>query len=170
MTANQSTAADSEATVLTLRQVAKAALTVLSQQTQTLQQYGKAASTQAAFILTEIEPEALGYREQGSDYACPVLYVANLRDILGSLIQISLLPAGSLSRLNSVDDILSLLPQVIAVTGTNGKTTISQLLAQLCQFSSVKQLQNSAVRGTPVKAQIHSACKECQSRLPSIPT
>ena len=38
MTANQSTAADSEATVLTLRQVAKAALTVLSQQTQTLQQ------------------------------------------------------------------------------------------------------------------------------------
>ncbi|HAO60307.1 MAG TPA: UDP-N-acetylmuramoyl-L-alanyl-D-glutamate--2,6-diaminopimelate ligase, partial [Psychrobacter sp.] len=108
MTANQSTAADSEATVLTLRQVAKAALTVLSQQTQTLQQllsqpqgldlefskfvldsrqlagkqesaapaafvllkshtqpieksqqYAKAASTQAAFILTETEPEAL---------------------------------------------------------------------------------------------------------------
>lgn len=205
MTANQSTAADSEATVLTLRQVAEAALTVLPQQTQTLQkllsqpqgldlefskfvldsrqlageqesatpaafvllkshtqpieksqQYAKAASTQAAFILTEIEPEALEYSEQGSDYACPVLYVANLRDILGSLIQISLLPAGSLPRLNSVDDILSLLPQVIAVTGTNGKTTISQLLAQLCQFSSVKQLQNSAVMGTAGNGRLDS--------------
>ena len=165
MTANQSTATDSEAKVLTLRQVAEVAVKILPQQTQTLQQllsqpqgldlefsrfvldsrqlsgasdkestapaafvllkshtqpieksqqYAKAASTQAAFILTEIETEALGYDAQNVDYACPVLYVANLRDILGSLIQLSLLPAGTLSTLSSVDDILSVLPQVIA--------------------------------------------------------
>lgn len=207
MTANQSTATDSEAKVLTLRQVAEAAVKILPQQTQTLkqllsepqgldlefsrfvldsrqlsgasekgstapaafvllkshtqpieksQQYAKAASEQAAFILTEIEPEALGYDAQNADYACPVLYVANLRDILGSLIQLSLLPAGTLSTLSSVDDILSVLPQVIAVTGTNGKTTISQLIAQLCQFSNVAQLQNSAVMGTAGNGRLDS--------------
>ncbi len=207
MTANQSTATDSEATVLTLRQVAAVALKVLPQQAQTLQQllsqpqgldlefsrfeldsrqlasatdeessapaafvllkshtqpieksqqYAKAASKQAAFILTEIAPDALGYDAQNADYACPVLYVANLRDILGSLIQLSLLPAGSLATINSVDDTLSLLPQVIAVTGTNGKTTISQLIAQLCQFSNVTQLQNSAVMGTAGNGRLDS--------------
>lgn len=207
MTANQSTATDSEAKVLTLRQVAEAAVKTLPQQTQTLkkllsepqgldlefsrfvldsrqlsgasekgstapaafvllkshtqpieksQQYAKAASKQAAFILTEIEPEALGYDAQNADYACPVLYIANLREILGSLIQLSLLPAGTLSTLSSVDDILSVLPQVIAVTGTNGKTTISQLIAQLCQFSNVAQLQNSAVMGTAGNGRLDS--------------
>lgn len=207
MTANQPTAIDSETTVLTLRQVATAALKALPQQAQALQQllsqpqgldlefsrfvldsrqltsandaelavldafvllkshtqpieksqqYAKAASKQAAFILTEIAPEALGYDAQNTDYACPILYVANLRDILGSLIQISLLPASSLSTINSADDILSLLPQVIAVTGTNGKTTISQLIAQLCQFSNVTQLQNSAVMGTAGNGRLDS--------------
>lgn len=207
MTANQSTAVDSEAPVLTLRQVAEVTLKILPQQTQALQQllsqpqgldskfsrfvldsrqltnaneaestapaafvllkshtqpieksqqYAKAASKQAAFILTEIEPEALGYDAQNADYACPVLYVANLRDILGSLIQISLLPANSLSTINSAADTLSLLPQVIAVTGTNGKTTISQLIAQLCQFSNLSQLQNSAVMGTAGNGRLDS--------------
>ncbi|WP_296202700.1 UDP-N-acetylmuramoyl-L-alanyl-D-glutamate--2,6-diaminopimelate ligase [Psychrobacter sp. UBA3962] len=207
MTANQTTAIDSEASVLTLRQVAEVAVKILPQQTQTLQQllsqpqgldskfsrfvldsrqlananeaestapaafvllkshtqpieksqqYAKAASKQAAFILTEIEPEALGYNAQNVDYACPVLYIANLRDILGSLIQISLLPTNSLSTINSADDMLSLLPQVIAVTGTNGKTTISQLIAQLCQFSNLSQLQNSAVMGTAGNGRLDS--------------
>lgn len=207
MTANQTTAIDSEASVLTLRQVAEVAVKILPQQTQTLQQllsqpqgldsqfsrfvldsrqlvsaneaestapaafvllkshtqpieksqqYAKAASKRAAFILTEIEPEALGYNAQNADYACPLLYVANLRDILGSLIQISLLPANSLSTINSATDTLSLLPQVIAVTGTNGKTTISQLIAQLCQFSNLSQLQNSAVMGTAGNGRLDS--------------
>lgn len=207
MTANQTTAIDSEASVLTLRQVAEVAVKILPQQTQTLQQllsqpqgldskfsrfvldsrqlvsaneaestapaafvllkshtqpieksqqYAKEASKQAAFILTEIEPEALGYNAQNADYACPVLYAANLRDILGSLIQISLLPANSLSTINSAADTLSLLPQVIAVTGTNGKTTISQLIAQLCQFSNLSQLQNSAVMGTAGNGRLDS--------------
>ncbi|SJM66943.1 UDP-N-acetylmuramoyl-L-alanyl-D-glutamate--2,6-diaminopimelate ligase [Psychrobacter piechaudii] len=207
MTANQTTAIDSEASVLTLRQVAEVAVKILPQQTQTLQQllsqpqgldsefsrfvldsrqlananeaestapaafvllkshtqpieksqqYAKAASKQAAFILTEIDPEALGYNAQSSDYACSVLYVTNLRDILGSLIQISLLLTNSLSTINSADDMLSLLPQVIAVTGTNGKTTISQLIAQLCQFSNLSQLQNSAVMGTAGNGRLDS--------------
>ena len=136
-----------------------AAFVLLKSHTQPLaksQQYAKAASKQAAFIITEIEPSTLDYNPQSTDYACPLLYVANLRDILGSLIQLSLLPTSSLSALTSPADLVQLLPQVIAVTGTNGKTTISQLIAQLCQFSSVAELQNSAVMGTAGNGRLNS--------------
>lgn len=133
-----------------------AGFVLLKSQTQPLhksQQYAKEASHKAAFILTEIDPaeidtETMQYNEQSADYACPVLFVANLRDILGTLIQISLLPVSYLETINTANDLLPLLPQVIAVTGTNGKTTISQLIAQLCQFSKATGLQNSAVMGT----------------------
>lgn len=138
---------------------APAALVLLKSHTQPIQksqQYAKDAAQKAAFILTEIEPEQLAYEAQGSQQACPLLYIANLRDILGSLIQISLLPAASLSTINSTDDLLQQLPQVIAVTGTNGKTTISQLIAQLCQFSEVANLQNSAVMGTAGNGRLDS--------------
>lgn len=64
---------------------------------------------------------------------CPVVYVPNIRDFLGDLIQ-----AHSQYQQSTP------LPTVIAVTGTNGKTTISQLVAQLAQLANM----SSAVMGT----------------------
>jgi UDP-N-acetylmuramoyl-L-alanyl-D-glutamate--2,6-diaminopimelate ligase len=59
--------------------------------------------------------------------------VPNIRDFLGTLIQ---------ARLQYQQPVT--LPTVIAVTGTNGKTTISQLVAQLTQLTGM----SSAVMGT----------------------
>ena len=64
---------------------------------------------------------------------CPVLYVPNIRDFLGDLIQAYLQYQQPTT-----------LPTVAAVTGTNGKTTISQLVAQLVQLTGM----SSAVMGT----------------------
>ncbi len=64
---------------------------------------------------------------------CPVLYVPNIRDFLGDLLQ---------ARLQYQQP--TPLPTVVAVTGTNGKTTISQLVAQLAQLAGM----SSAVMGT----------------------
>lgn len=138
---------------------APAAFVSLKSHTQPIeksQQYAQVAAEKAAFILTEIEPQYLASSTQTAEYACPIIFVANLRDILGSLIQISLLPSASLSSLTQSSDLQQQLPQVIAVTGTNGKTTISQLIAQLCQFSNVAQLQNSAVMGTAGNGRLDS--------------
>lgn len=138
---------------------ASAAFVLLKSHTQPIeksQQYAQVAAEKAAFILTEIDPQYLGSSTQTAEYACPIIFVANLRDILGSLIQISLLPPASLSSLTQSSDLQQQLPQVIAVTGTNGKTTISQLIAQLCQFSNVAQLQNSAVMGTAGNGRLDS--------------
>jgi len=138
---------------------APAAFVLLKSHTQPIeksQQYAQVAAEKAAFILTEIEPQYLAFSTQTAEYACPIIFVANLRDILGSLIQISLLPPASLSSLTHSSDLQQRLPQVIAVTGTNGKTTISQLIAQLCQFSNVAQLQNSAVMGTAGNGRLDS--------------
>lgn len=138
---------------------APAAFVLLKSHTQPIeksQQYAQVAAEKAAFILTEIEPQYLASSTQTAEYACPIIFVANLRDILGSLIQISLLPSASLSSLTQSSDLQQQLPQVIAVTGTNGKTTISQLIAQLCQFSNVAQLQNSAVMGTAGNGRLDS--------------
>ena len=138
---------------------APAAFVLLKSHTQPIeksQQYAQVAAEKAAFILTEIEPQYLASSTQTAEYACPIIFVANLRDILGSLIQISLLPPASLSSLTHSSDLQQRLPQVIAVTGTNGKTTISQLIAQLCQFSNVVQLQNSAVMGTAGNGRLDS--------------
>lgn len=129
----------------------KAAFVLLKSHTQPIeksQQYAQSASKQAAFILSELDTQALGYSADNIDYGCPVLFVANIRDILGTLIQLSLLPAQQLAQISTAVDLTKQLPQVIAVTGTNGKTTISQLIAQLCQFSDVANLKNSAVMGT----------------------
>ncbi|MEL0620823.1 UDP-N-acetylmuramoyl-L-alanyl-D-glutamate--2,6-diaminopimelate ligase [Psychrobacter proteolyticus] len=110
------------------------------------------AAEQAAFILSEIDPsillseatnpsntssepktDSIASMQQLAALPCPVLYVPNIRDFLGSLIQ---------ARLQYQQPVT--LPTVVAVTGTNGKTTISQLVAQLIQMMG----QSSAVMGT----------------------
>ena len=111
------------------------------------------AAEQAAFILSEIDPIVLlseadnssnttnepqtdsiaNAQQQLVALPCPVLYVSNIRDFLGSLVQ---------ARLQYQQPVT--LPTVVAVTGTNGKTTISQLVAQLTQLMG----QSSAVMGT----------------------
>ena len=112
------------------------------------------AAQNAAFILTEIDPRALLTKANVPPHAnlaltddnaqaiaqqqldrlpCPVLYVPNIRDFLGDLIQ---------ARLQYQQSVT--LPTVVAVTGTNGKTTISQLVAQLTQLTGM----SSAVMGT----------------------
>jgi len=111
------------------------------------------AAENAAFILSEIDPTALLSTTSVSNHAditlsndsaskaqqqlvalpCPVLHVPNIRDFLGTLIQ---------ARLQYQQPVT--LPTVIAVTGTNGKTTISQLVAQLTQLTGM----SSAVMGT----------------------
>lgn len=92
--------------------------------------YVTQAAEQAAFILSEIQPSA---ELALAELACPIVYVANIRDFLGDLLQ---------ARLQYQQSIA--LPEVIAVTGTNGKTTISQLVAQLAQLAGM----SSAVMGT----------------------
>ena len=112
------------------------------------------AAEHAAFILAEIDPLALLSKstmpphtnlaltddnaeaiaqQQLDALPCPVLYVPNIRDFLGDLIQ---------ARLQYQQAVT--LPKVVAVTGTNGKTTISQLVAQLTQLIGM----SSAVMGT----------------------
>lgn len=111
------------------------------------------AAANAAFILSEIDPIALlatanvpphtnielidnaqaVAQQQLEALPCPVLYVPNIRDFLGDLIQ---------ARLQYQQAVT--LPKVVAVTGTNGKTTISQLVAQLMQLTGM----SSAVMGT----------------------
>ncbi|MEN6671033.1 UDP-N-acetylmuramoyl-L-alanyl-D-glutamate--2,6-diaminopimelate ligase [Psychrobacter sp. B38] len=112
------------------------------------------AAKQAAFILSEVDPVALltsahvpphthialtenqpqaVAEQQLAALPCPVLYVPNIRDFLGNLVQV---------RLQYQQPVI--LPTVVAVTGTNGKTTISQLVAQLTQLTGM----SSAVMGT----------------------
>ena len=112
------------------------------------------AANNAAFILSEIDPLALLAtanvpphanlklttdnaksiaQQQLTALPCPVLYVPNIRDFLGDLIQ---------ARLQYQQPVT--LPAVVAVTGTNGKTTISQLVAQLTQLTGM----SSGVMGT----------------------
>ena len=112
------------------------------------------AANNAAFILSEIDPLALLAtanvpphanleltidnaksiaQQQLTALPCPVLYVPNIRDFLGDLIQ---------ARLQYQQPVT--LPAVVAVTGTNGKTTISQLVAQLTQLTGM----SSGIMGT----------------------
>lgn len=93
------------------------------------------AASQAAFILSEIDPSDLfdDGQSPADVLSCPLIYVPHIRDFLGSLIQ---------ARLQYQQP--SRLPTVVAVTGTNGKTTISQLVAQLTQLTGM----SSAVMGT----------------------
>ncbi|WP_406947353.1 UDP-N-acetylmuramoyl-L-alanyl-D-glutamate--2,6-diaminopimelate ligase [Psychrobacter jeotgali] len=72
-------------------------------------------------------------QQQLAALPCPVVYVPNIRDFLGALIQ---------ARLQAQQP--AKLPSIVAVTGTNGKTTITQLVAQLTQLAGM----SSAVMGT----------------------
>ena len=106
------------------------------------------AAEKAAFVLSEMDSaELIGDANPSAHNTqlsptndtrtaalrCPVLYVPNIRSFLGSLIQ---------ARLQHQQPVN--LPAVVAVTGTNGKTTISQLVAQLTQLTGM----SSAVMGT----------------------
>ncbi len=119
-------------------------LTSQTQNSQASLKYLKQAAPQAAFILSEIAPSALfanddlasnstEAKQYLEDLPCPVLYVPNIRAILGDLAQ---------AKLQYQQPVA--LPTVVAVTGTNGKTTISQLVAQLAQLAML----SSAVMGT----------------------
>ena len=105
------------------------------QDDQKTRDYLTQAAKHAAFILLEINPLDLfdNANSSANVLPCPILYVPNIRDFLGSLVQ---------ARLQYQQ--LVALPTVVAVTGTNGKTTISQLVAQLGQLAGM----NSAVMGT----------------------
>ena len=101
----------------------------------------------AAFVLSEIDVSALQ-----SQFTLPIIYLPSIRDFLGSLIQTSLQQQHPTK-----------LPAVIAVTGTNGKTTVSQLVAQLISQSGIK----TAVMGTAGNGVLG---EKGQPILPQVPT
>ena len=112
---------------------AKDVFVLLASHTQDCQKsraYLYQAAQNAAFILSEVDPATLLTNEA---LACPVIYVPNIRNFLGDLVQACLQYRQPVT-----------LPIVVAVTGTNGKTTISQLIAQLAQLAGM----SSAVMGT----------------------
>ncbi|STZ07472.1 UDP-N-acetylmuramoyl-L-alanyl-D-glutamate--2,6-diaminopimelate ligase [Moraxella caprae] len=80
-------------------------------------------------VLSEISASDMGV----DNAKMPIVHIANLRLILGDLVKAYLQKTG-----------VAALPKVVAVTGTNGKTTISQLTAQLSSLANHK----TAVMGT----------------------
>ena len=92
------------------------------------QYLAQAANRQAAFVVSEVALD-----KAVVPAGLPVLYAPDIRDYLGTLVQAQLQHAMPVQ-----------LPHVAAVTGTNGKTTVSQLLAQLMHAHG----QRSAVMGT----------------------
>lgn len=133
---------------------------LLASQTQSYEascRYLQQAAKSAAFILSEIEPstllntsslvtatadqasssqvdsDQLTAQQQLAELGCPVIYVPNIRELIGDFAQALLQHSQPVK-----------LPTVVAVTGTNGKTTISQLVAQLGQLATM----SSAVMGT----------------------
>lgn len=95
---------------------------------QKITRYVHEVAGQAAFILSEIDLSPVA-----AQFSLPIIYLPTIRDYLGALIQQSL-------QLNDPQP----LPAVVAVTGTNGKTTVSQLIAQLVSQSE----QKTGVMGT----------------------
>ncbi|WII95087.1 UDP-N-acetylmuramoyl-L-alanyl-D-glutamate--2,6-diaminopimelate ligase [Moraxella haemolytica] len=92
-------------------------------------EYLKSVDGKAAFILSQINPQELDI----STLSTPIVDLPTIRHYLGDLIA---------ARFQV--DRPAKLPTVVAVTGTNGKTTVSQLVAQLCELSGVP----SAIMGT----------------------
>ncbi|WP_227430247.1 UDP-N-acetylmuramoyl-L-alanyl-D-glutamate--2,6-diaminopimelate ligase [Psychrobacter sp. I-STPA6b] len=127
--------------VLDSRQVDTSdAFILLKSSTQSIEsscRYAQSASKKAAFILSEIPKEQLLLADSALSLDCPLVSVPNIRDILGILLQVSLAISASSSK-------SYVLPKVVAVTGTNGKTTVSQLVAQLYQQPN----RQCAVMGT----------------------
>lgn len=96
--------------------------------------YLLSVADKAAIFLSEIDPQHFeSFLQKNSQFKPPIIYLPTIREYLGDLIQASLQAQSSHA-----------LPQVIATTGTNGKTTVSQLVAQLMKYSGKK----TAVMGT----------------------
>lgn len=91
-------------------------------------QFAKSVADKASFIISEFADDQIKL-----DVGVPVVYLPTIRQVLGDLI------AAFLQIKQPVA-----LPTVVAVTGTNGKTTVSQLIAQLGELSGVP----SAIMGT----------------------
>ena len=85
-----------------------------------------------AAVLSEISADDMGYTTQNPP-KIPIIHIPDLRLILGDLAR------AYLQKKQAVT-----LPKILAVTGTNGKTTISQLVAQLCECLG----KTSAIMGT----------------------
>lgn len=92
-------------------------------------QYLKSIEDKAVFVLSQIDPNLLDV----ADFDKPIVYLPTIRHYLGDLIA---------ARFQAQK--CAKLPTVVAVTGTNGKTTVSQLVAKLCELSGVP----SAIMGT----------------------
>lgn len=93
--------------------------------------YLNQVNNKAVFILSEIDLMSISSFIIG--YEAPIVITPTIREYLGSLVQYSLQTDNSIN-----------LPKVSAVTGTNGKTTISQLTAQLLSLAG----NITAVMGT----------------------
>lgn len=85
----------------------------------TLKTYLKSVQDNVVFVLSEIDVSAIFH-----EFDFQIVVLPNIREFLGDLVSQSL-------QLNDP----ATLPTIIATTGTNGKTTISQLVAQLFSFS-----------------------------------
>jgi UDP-N-acetylmuramoyl-L-alanyl-D-glutamate--2,6-diaminopimelate ligase len=83
----------------------------------------------ATLVLSEVPPITLGF-----DHESRIVYVEDLRQKIGGITR----------RFNQCQNPLTQTMRVAAVTGTNGKTTVTRLLAEL--WSNAGQL--SAVLGT----------------------
>jgi UDP-N-acetylmuramoyl-L-alanyl-D-glutamate--2,6-diaminopimelate ligase len=83
----------------------------------------------AALILSEVSPIGLGFADESR-----IVYVADLRQRIGGITR----------RFNQHQKPLTQTARIAAVTGTNGKTTVTRLLAELWAHAG----QSSAVLGT----------------------
>lgn len=102
-------------------------------------EYAKQALPNTAFILSEIDPVLLvKHCPQLSNYP-HIVHTPDIRQFLGSMMAVFLSTKHSTKNQASTP-----LPTVVAVTGTNGKTTITHLVAQLMQSMG----NTSAVMGT----------------------
>ncbi|XWW59153.1 UDP-N-acetylmuramoyl-L-alanyl-D-glutamate--2,6-diaminopimelate ligase [Psychrobacter sp. HD31] len=110
---------------------------LLSSTTQTLDKsvgYARQVIEKSAYIISEIPVEKLFDADINlKKYQQKLVSAPRIRECLGDLIQ------AQLQQTQQVN-----LPTVVAVTGTNGKTTISQLVAQLTEQSG----KASAIMGT----------------------
>ncbi len=93
--------------------------------------YLEQVAGKAVFVLSEMSLAPL--QDKLETWGLVVVELPKIRTFLGTLVQASLQLSNSVS-----------LPQVVAVTGTNGKTTISQLTAQLVNQTG----KTTAVMGT----------------------
>ncbi|MDO4450664.1 MAG: UDP-N-acetylmuramoyl-L-alanyl-D-glutamate--2,6-diaminopimelate ligase [Moraxella sp.] len=96
-----------------------------------IKSYLNQVADKAVFVLSELDLSVISDFVIG--YETPIFITPDIRTYLGDLIKFSLQNQSP-----------STLPTVIAVTGTNGKTTISQLVAQFAHLAG----QKTAVMGT----------------------